>query len=324
MWSRLDRYQQGHPWLGFPIAVLYKYIDDQGGYLAALITYYGFLSLFPLLLLGVTILGYLLQGDPALQAKIINSALREIPVLGDQLRENVQGLRGSGRALVTGILVALYGVLNGSTAVQSALNRIWGVPRYRRPNPFVARIRGLVLLGILGIGLLATTAVSELPSRGLLAVVTVVAAVVVNTGILLAAYKLLTVRDVGLRDLWIGALVASVAWQVLQEVGGYLVRHELRGASQVYGVFGIVLGLMAWLYLGAVILLLSAEINAVRTDRRWPRALLTPFTDEVDLTRADESSYDAYAQTERHKGFEQVDVRFHDRDSEGAGDERGA
>jgi YihY family inner membrane protein len=314
MWSRLDDYQQRHPALGFPLAVLYKYIDDQGGYLAALITYYGFLSLFPLLLLGVTILGYLLQNDPALQAKILNSALREIPVLGDQLRENVQGLRGSGRALVTGTLVALYGVLNGSTAVQSALDRIWGVPRYRRPNPLIARVRGLVLLGVLGIGLLATTAVSELPSHGLLAVVTVVAAVAVNTGILLAAYKLLTVRAVGLRDLWAGALVAAVAWQVLQTVGGYYVRHELRGAGQVYGVFGIVLGLIAWVYVGAVIVLISAEINAVRKDRLWPRSLLTQFTDDVDLTRGDRRSYEAYAQTERHKGFEEVDVRFNDRD----------
>jgi membrane protein len=314
MWSRLDDYQQRHPVLGFPLAVLYKYIDDQGGYLAALITYYGFLSLFPLLLLGVTILGYLLQNDPALQAKILNSALREIPVLGDQLRENVQGLRGSGRALVTGTLVALYGVLNGSTAVQSALDRIWGVPRYRRPNPLIARVRGLVLLGVLGIGLLATTAVSELPSHGLLAVVTVVAAVAVNTGILLAAYKLLTVRAVGLRDLWVGALVAAVAWQVLQTVGGYYVRHELRGAGQVYGVFGIVLGLIAWVYVGAVIVLISAEINAVRKDRLWPRSLLTQFTDDVDLTLGDRRSYEAYAQTERHKGFEEVDVRFNDRD----------
>jgi membrane protein len=324
MWSRLDDYQQRHPVLGFPIAVLYKYIDDQGGYLAALITYYGFLALFPLLLLAVTILGYLLQSDPELQTKILSSALREIPVLGDQLRENVQGLRGSGRALVTGALIALYGVLNGSTAVQSAMDRIWGVPRYRRPDPFTARLRGLLLLGVLGVGLLATTAVSELPSRGLLAVVTTVAAVAVNTGILLAAYKLLTVRNVGLRDLWVGAFVAAVAWQVLQVVGGYYVRNELRGAGQVYGVFGIVLGLMAWVYLGATIVLMAAEINAVRTDRMWPRSLLTQFTDDVDLTAGDRRSYESYAQTERHKGFEEVDVRFHDRTGEGAGGERGS
>jgi membrane protein len=319
----LDSYQRRHPWLGFPLAVVYKYVDDQGGYLAALLAYYGFLALFPLLLLAVTTLGFLLEGNPALQAKIVDTALREIPVLGAELKSNVQALHGSVRALVIGALVALYGVLNGSTAAQSALDRIWGVPRYRRPDPFTARARGVLLLGILGVGLLATTVVSELPSRGQLVAVTTVAAVVVNTGILLAAYKLLTVRPVGFRDLWVGALTAAVAWQVLQAVGAYYVQNELRGASQVYGVFGIVLGLIAWIYLGAVIVLMSAEINVVRKDRLWPRALLTQFTDDVELTHADRRSYEAYAHTEQHKGFEQIDVKFHDTPADGRDDDRG-
>ena len=313
MVSWLDAYQQRHPALGFPIAVVYKYVEDQGGYLAALLTYYGFLALFPLLLLGITVLGFVLESDPALQAKILNSALREVPVVGDQLRENVRGFHGSVRALVTGILVALYGVLNGSTAAQSAMDRIWGVPRYRRPDPIRARLRGLVLLVVLGVGLLATTVVSELPSHGLLAVGTVVAAVAVNTGIALAAFKLLTARtDLGVRDLWIGALVAAIGWQILQTVGAYFVRNELRGASQVYGVFGIVLGLMAWIYVAATMVLLCVEINSVLRDRLWPRSLRTVFVDDVDLTSADRRTYRQYAQTEQHKGFEEIDVRFRD------------
>jgi membrane protein len=324
MVSWLDAYQQRHPWLGFPIAVIYKYVEDQGGYLAALLTYYGFLALFPLLLLGITILGFILESDPALQTKILNSALREVPVVGDQLRENVRGFHGSVRALITGILIALYGVLNGSVAAQSAMDRIWGVPRYRRPDPIRARLRGLVLLLVLGVGLLATTVVSELPSRGLLAVVTVAAALAVNTGIALAAFKLLTARaDLGLRDLWAGAVTAAVGWQLLQTVGAYYVRHELRGASQVYGVFGIVLGLMAWIYVAATLVLLSVEINAVRRDRLWPRSLRTVFVDDEDgddLTAADRRSYRQYAQTELHKPFEEIDVRFHD----APGGERGS
>jgi YihY family inner membrane protein len=320
----LDSYQQRHPWLGFPIAVVYKYVEDQGGYLAALLTYYGFLSLFPLLLLGVTILGFLLEGNPALQAKILNSALREIPVLGDELRHNLHTVHGSVRALVTGLLIALYGVLNGSTAAQSALDRIWGVPRYRRPDPFTARVRGVVLLLVLGIGVLATTVVSELPSGGVLAVLTAVAAVSVNTGIILAAFKLLTVRPVGLADIWVGAVAASIAWQVLQTVGAYYIRHEVVGASQVYGVFGIVFGLMAWIYLSAVVVLVAAEINAVRADRLWPRSLLTVFTDDVELTHADRRTYRSYAQTEQHKRDEEIEVRFPDTPSGPRGGDRGS
>jgi YihY family inner membrane protein len=324
MIARLDAFQQRHPWLGFPIAVIYKYVDDQAGYLAALITYYGFLSLFPLLLLGVTILGFLLDGNPDLQDKILNSALRELPVLGDDLRNNVHTLHGSVSALVTGILIALYGVLGGSTAAQAALDRVWGVPRFRRPDPLTARLRGVLLLVVLGVGLIATTVVSELPSTGILAIGTVIVAIAVNTGIILAAYGLLTTRSVGVKDIWVGAVTAAIAWQILQAVGGYYVRSQLRGASQVYGVFGIVFGLMAWIYLGAVIFLICAEINSVLADRLWPRALMTPFTDDVDLTAGDRRSYRMYAQTEQHKGFQDIDVTFRDRPTEGPGTDRGS
>lgn len=85
--SRLDGYQRRHPKAGFPIAVVYKYFDDQGGYLAALITYYGFLSLIPLLLLMSTILGFVLAGDPQAQHVVLNSALSQFPVIGQQLQE---------------------------------------------------------------------------------------------------------------------------------------------------------------------------------------------------------------------------------------------
>ncbi|HEV7826722.1 MAG TPA: YihY/virulence factor BrkB family protein [Mycobacteriales bacterium] len=309
MIDRLDAYQRRHPWVGFPLAVVYKYVDDQGGYLAALIAYYGFLSLFPVLLLAVTTLGFLLEGNPELQARILDSAVSEIPVVGDQIRENVRGLHGSVRGLVSGLLFALYGALGMSTAAQSAFNRIWGVPRYRRPDPIRARVRGVLLLLVLGCAVLATTVVSSLPWGG---PPVALASVVVNTGILLAAFRLLTVRSVAVRDAWVGAVVAAVAWQGLQTVGAYYVRHELAGASQVYGVFGVVLGLVAWIYLGAVIVLFAAEVNVVRADRLWPRALLTVFTDDVELTGADRRSYRAYARTEQHKGFEEIDVRFHD------------
>src|SRR5690349_19833103 len=105
----IDAYQRRHRWLGFPLAVIYKFADDQGPYLSALITYYGFLSLFPLLLLMVTILGYALQGDPQLQARLVGSAIAELPIVGSQLRDNVHALKGSGAALAVGILGTLYG-----------------------------------------------------------------------------------------------------------------------------------------------------------------------------------------------------------------------
>src|SRR3712207_5031260 len=146
---RSDRFQRRHPAAGFPLAVVYKFADDQGLYLAALITYYGFLSLFPLLLVLATVVGFLLPTNPWLQQQLIDSALSQFPIIGDQLTSGTRPLRGSGVGLVTGILVVLYGGLGVAVAIQNALDQVWGVPVAKRPNPIFARLRSLLMLGLL-------------------------------------------------------------------------------------------------------------------------------------------------------------------------------
>jgi membrane protein len=115
MTERLDHYQRRHPWAGYPIAVIYKFFDDQGAYLAALITFYGFLSLFPLLLLLSSILGFVLQTSPHLQRVVLDSALSQFPIIGDELRDP-KGLQGSGIAVVIGAVTAVYGALGVAQA----------------------------------------------------------------------------------------------------------------------------------------------------------------------------------------------------------------
>jgi YihY family inner membrane protein len=317
--DRLDDYQQRHRWLGFPLAVVYKYADDQAGYLAALITYYGFLSLFPLLLLFVTILGFVLNGNPELQQRVLGSALQQFPIIGTQLRENVHSLRGSGAGLVVGVLVSLYGGLGVAQATQAALNRVWSVPRNERPNPLLSRARGLLVLLLMGTGVIVTTVLSALGAAGAeygtdigmgARVLATALSVAANVVLFVVAFRLMTAREIGTRDVLLGAVCAAVGWQVLQSLGVYYVASHLKGATEVYGLFGLVLGLVLWIYVEAVIVVLSAEINVVRARRLWPRALLTPFTDDVELTRADERAYTGYADSERHKGFEEVDVSF--------------
>jgi hypothetical protein len=129
---------------------VYKFADDQGGYLAALITYYGFLSLFPLLLIFSTVLGFALPGNETLQQQLVDSALAQFPIIGDQLTDNAQPLRGSGTGLAVGILVALYGALGVAVAIQNAFNQVWGVPMNRRPDPVRARLRSMLLLLLFG------------------------------------------------------------------------------------------------------------------------------------------------------------------------------
>jgi membrane protein len=316
--AAIDAYQRGHRWLGFPLAVVYKFGDDQGPYLTALITYYGFLSLFPLLLLLVTILGYLLQGDPHLQAKLVNSTIAELPIIGSQLRDNVHALKGSGAALVVGILGTLYGCLGLAGATQNAFNRAWAVPRNERPNPIALRARSLLLLLVLGAGVIMTTGLSGLVTAAgslgavlatWLAVAAIPLATLANIGLFMLAFRVLTASEVPWRHLRIGAVVAGIGWQIVQVLGTYLVTR-LKGAPESYGVFGVVLGSIAWIYLLALVVVLAAEVNVVSQRRLWPRSLLTPFTDRARLTSADKRVYAAYAQSERHKGFEVVDVGF--------------
>lgn len=160
--GRLDRFQRRHPSAGLPLAVVYKFLDDQGFYLAALIAFYAFISLFPLFLLFSTILGFALENDPGLREEILESAARQIPVIGQQIE--TQQLRGSGTAVTVAVLTALYGSLGVAQALQNAMNVAWGVRRNERPNPVLSRVRSLGLLSVLGLFIVATTVLSQLGS----------------------------------------------------------------------------------------------------------------------------------------------------------------
>jgi YihY family inner membrane protein len=313
--DRLDGLQRRHPVAGFPIAVIYKYVDDSGPYLAALITYYAFVSLFPLLLLLSTVLGHVLAGDPQLQQRLIHSVVSQFPVVGQQLARP-QELSGGTTGVVVGVLGSLYGALGVAQALQYAMNSAWSVPRNSRPNPFVARGRSLLLLGTAGVAVIGTTALSALGTAdvgsfgALVRILVLGASIVVNGVVFIAAFRLATPRRLSIRQVAPGALGAAVIWQLLQTFGVTYVRHVVRSASAINGVFALVLGLLAFLYLTAVAVVLCVEVNVVRVDRLYPRALLTPFTDDVELTPGDRRSYTDLAKAQRNKGFQTVDVTF--------------
>ena len=143
-------------------------------------------------------------------------------------------------------------------------------------------------------------------------VVFTLAAVLVNAAVFVLGFRLSTFRPVTVRQVLPGALAAAVVWQLLQTFGGLYVERVVATASAVNAVFALVLGLMAFLYLAAYVLVLCVEINVVRADHLYPRSLLTPFTDDVRLTRGDERVYTDAAKAQRAKGFQEVDVRFED------------
>jgi membrane protein len=316
--DRLDALQRRVPALGFPLAVVYKFFDDQGNYLAALISYYGFLSFFPLLLLLSSVLGYTLAGNPDLQHQVLDSALRQFPVIGEQLGSPA-GLQGSATAVVVGILVPLYGGIRVAQAVQHAMNTAWGVPIAARPNVLLARLRSLLLLIAGGLALIATTVLAGLGASPRVAgldlgigvqLLSSAGSVLINAALLVMVFRIATARRLSLRQAAPGAVCGALAWLLLQSFGATYVSRVVNGASETNGVFALVLGMLAWIYLSAVAFVLCVEVNVVRVKRLYPRSLLTPFTDDVDLTRGDAQAYTDAAVAQRAKGFQSVDVSF--------------
>src|SRR5215211_37917 len=276
---RADKQHQQRAWIAFPYAVMKKFGDDQAGNLAALIAYYGFLSLFPLMMVLVTLLGLLLRNNPELQDTIRTSALANFPVLGDQISSNVRSLRGSGLALGIGLALALWAGLGVMKVLQTAMNAVWNVPFRARPNFWVSLLRAIVMLSVLGVITMASAAAGSVGGGSdswLLGIFGITMSVVLNLVLFLLAFRILTSEDLTWGDVFPGALVAALAWTTLQAIGGYIVSHQLQGASPTYGTFAIVIGLLAWIYLGAQMTLFAAEVNVVRKRRLWPRAVVQP------------------------------------------------
>ena len=318
--GKVDDFQRNHKVFGFPLAVIYKYFDDQGAYLAAIITYYAFIAIFPLLLMGSSILGFFLQGDSALRDRLLNSALSQFPIIGDQLGRP-EGLSGNTSAIVIGALVATYGAMGLGQACQNAANVAWSVPRNSRANPFLMRFRSLVFLAIGGVGILAVAVATSLlanpQSLGArveesLGWLIRLVGFFLTTLIFVGLFRLVSAGRAGVRSVFPGAFAAAVMWQLLQVGGNSYVTNVITKSSQMNQTFALVLGLIAFIYLSGVMAVLGLELNVVLRRKLYPRALLTPFTDNVSLTPADQRAYADYAKSQRHKGFQSVEVTFED------------
>lgn len=318
----LDRAQQRFPVLGFPVAVLYKFYDDQGNYLAATLTYYAFMAIFPLLLLASSIMGFILQGNEQLQEQLLNSALSQFPIIGDQLGRP-EGLQGSTGAVIVGLIAALFGASGLGQALQNTLNAAWAVPRNSRPNPFVQRFKSLALLCMAGIAVLGVSILSTLVNSTevfggtppvLVRILVLLATVALVSGVLtiLSRYAAASHHQVGRS--WPGAVAVAIAWLGLQHLGTLYVSKILVGASAMNATFALVLGLVGLIYIAAITGVFGIEINSVLGRKLWPRSLGTLFVDDVDLTEGDRRTYAGLVQTHTLKGFESVTVRFDGRD----------
>lgn len=288
---KIDLFQQKHPIVSFPIAVIKKVGDDNAGYQAALITYYGFLSLFPLLLVATSIVGILSMGNDSIEASVMESVENYFPVIGDQLSRNIHASTKSGAALVVGLLVTFYGTRGGADAFRNAINHLWHVPRKKRTGfpQNILKSFCMTLLG--GIGLTMAAMLSAYTaSLGRSFVFTVLAA---TMSLLLLVPTFYFLYWISLpqgytekRNLLRSAIASGISVVILQAIGGYLVTSQLKTLSPLYGTFAIVLGLLFWIYLQALAVLYTVAITVVVDGQQWPRSITGQYLTPADKVAA--------------------------------------
>jgi len=309
----VDDTQARTPLLAFPLAVVKKFGDDDGGNLAALIAYYGFLSVFPLMLALTTILGFLFQNNPELRDSITKSALQQFPVLGPQLQQ--RSLHGNWFALIAGLAGAVWAGLGVVNAAQNAFNAVWDVPRVDRPNLVLRTLKGLLML-VVTAALLALSGFLSGVGQGssgvsALQILSILGSVVVNFVLFAAAFRILTTADVSWKDVAPGAILAAIAWTILLLIGQWFVNSRIQGASEVYGTFAVVIGLLAWLYLASQITLFAAEVNVVLKKHLWPRSITNP-----PVREADERAFARQAKEQERIPPQDVEVDYSDDDQQ--------
>jgi YihY family inner membrane protein len=273
----VDAFQQRHRATALPSAMVRKYSDDQAGRLAGQISHAAFLAVFPMLLVLFTLVGIVLNGHPSLQDDIINSAIRQFPVLGSDLKHNVHQLAtGNWFALAVGLAWLTYGSMRLSRNSQVMMATVWQIDRDDLPDFWRWIPRAIGFLLILGVGFLAGGALAGLGVFGRLgplsSLVGLALSMVVNVLMFWGGFAVIVRIPRSEREVWPGALIAGVGWTLLQFGGAQLVSHQLRHLSNLYGTFATVLGLIWWIALGSMLTVYAAECNVVITRHLWPRS----------------------------------------------------
>lgn len=308
--GRLDLFQQRNRVTSFAVGVVKKFGDDRAGRLAALIAYYGFFSIFPALLALVTVLGFVLEGNTSLRNDIADSALAQFPIVGDSIAQTISSpLSGNTFALVIGLAGAIWAGMGMVQACQDAMNEVWSVDRADYPGFLRKRLRSILMLTLVVVLLVLSTGLSQLiavlaPGVAGTALL-FVATVALNIAVFMVGYRVLTVAEVSWLQVLPGAVFGGAGYTAIQYLGGIYVTRTLNGASETYGTFAVVIGLLSWIFLIAQVLMLGAEINTVVDKRMWPRSL---FTEPV--TRGDRRSHAEQATAQRMDDAMVVDVEF--------------
>lgn len=274
----IDAWQRRHKYPAFLHAVIKKYGDDQAGYQAALVTYYGFLSLFPLLLVLTTVAGIIGHSYPEFGAELIKSVSSYFPVFGQALNDSVRSLGKNGPALIIGLLFALYGARGIADAFRNAVNHIWHVPVAKRSGFPRSLIRSFsIVVGGGGGFILAAVLAGWAANAGRgwsSAVVSVLVNLIILYAVFMLIFRLSLPLGVTREKFRVSAIICAVGIAVLQMVGVIILRTQADHLSSTYSaLFATTLGLLAWIYLQIQVVMYATEVATVRNGQLWPRSL---------------------------------------------------
>ena len=309
--QRLNHIQLRHKSLGFLLAVQRKYSDDHGGYQAALVTYYGFLSLLPLLVIVISIAQLTVFRGSGLKSRIPQILNRYFPLLGTQLARNVHAERGASIALIVSLAITFYGATSIASVFQYVINHVWEIPRRDRKGGLQAIRRNFTIIIFGGLGYLLadviSTAAAGLGRSLLYRIIAIAISLIVSFGVILLLFVLSLAEKRTIRELLLGAVTAAIGFQIVQTIGGFIIARQLSHLSTIYGAFAFVLGILFWIYLQARIVVYALEINTVHRLQLWPRSLVSK-----ELTPADKHALQLYAKRERREQppTEEISVQF--------------
>ena len=298
---RVDELQRRRRVLGFPLAVAKRYGEDHGGWLGSLIAYYGFFSLYPLLVVFVTIATWVFRDRPAALQRLLEALWSKLPFVtaefGAEVEQQVRSLTGQGWVLALSLIVTMWGAIGVVRVLQDTVNTMWGVPRYSRPRLLAKLRRGLAVIALLGLGVVGTAVVAGITLTVDLPLVAAFAAAVANValaaGIVVALYHLTIGTSVRTSDVVPGALITAAGSYGITLLGGLYVKHVIARTSGVYGPFASTIGLLAYVSLLVQVFVVGTEVSVVRARHLWPRSLTSDLGDAdqraIELTMGREA-----------------------------------
>jgi membrane protein len=305
--QKIDATQRRSTPVAVAVATFKKFSEDRSANLAAMIAFWGFFSIFPLFIVLVTCLAWFLPASD--KASVLGHVAKMLPLLDPS---TVSGLSGSWWVLIVGVLTALWSGTGVVRTLQFAFDSVWEVPYHERSGMAQQTLRSLWVLATIGVGLVLTTLLSGLivsSANGIhLGAIGRIGgyflAVVLDVGIFVAAFYLLTPRVDTIRAVLPGALLSGIAFFVLQQLSALIISHYLQNAQSTYGHFATVITILWWFYIQSMITLLGAQLNVVLKHGFYPRSLA-----RSPSTPADRRVLEAYAAERTYHPDHQVAVR---------------